>query len=271
MLNILVCIKQVLDPDAPVSSFKINNLGKNIIAPPGTMPVLNPFDENALEAALKIKDVQDVKITVLSMGHNLAKPVFLKAVASGADEVIIIDDPSFESTENSSFQNLDSFTTASVLAEAIKKHNKYDIILCGRQAADTDAGLVGPGVAEILGIPLITMAKKIEVARDKLRIEQITSDGYNVLEAALPVLITVGNEMGDLRYPSTKNLMAAKKKKPVVWQAADFNINVLSLTKIEVVDMHIPVKKVDCKMIEAPSPEEKATKLAMQLSQDGVI
>jgi len=263
MPNILVCMKQVLDPEAPVSSFKIDDSGRDIIAPPGTMPVLSPFDENALEAALKIKDVQNVKITVLSMGHNLAKPVLLRAIATGADEVIIIEDPSFEKA--------DSFTTASVLAEAIKKINEYDLILCGRQAADTDAGLVGPGIAEILGIPLIALAKQIEANGDKLRIEQITAEGCNILEAAMPVLVTVGNEIGDLRYPSTKNMMAAKKKKPKEWKATDLGIDISTLTKIEVVDMYIPFKKVDCHMIEAPSSEEAAAQLAMQLSQDGVI
>lgn len=263
MLNILVCMKQVLDPEAPVSLFKIDDLGKNIIPPPGTMPVLSPFDENALEAALKIKDAQGAKITVLSMGPSLAKPVLLRVVATGADELILLEDPAFE--------NVDSFSTASILAAAIKRINEYDLIFCGRQAADTDAGLVGPGIAEILEIPLITMAQKVDAIGDKLRVEQITGDGYDVLEAALPVLITVGNEMGELRYPSTKNLMAAKKKKPIIWKAQDLDIDTISLTKIELVDMYIPVKDVKCQMINAASPEEAAIELAAQLRADGVI
>lgn len=264
MLKILVCMKQVLDPEAPLSGFKIADDGKNIIPPPGTMPVLSPFDENALEAALKIKDVQTgTKITVLSVGHGIAKPVLLRAAATGADEIIMVDDASFE--------KLDSFSTASVLAAAINKIGEYDVIFCGRQAADTDAGLVGPGVAEILGIPLITMAQKVEDIGDKLRVEQVTEGGYNVLEASLPVLITVGNEAGDLRYPSTKNLMAAKKKKSVVWDAKSLGIDAVSLTKTEIVDMYIPVRKVDCQMISGSNAEEAAINLATQLRADGVI
>ena len=263
MLNILVCVKQVIDPECSVSSFKIDDLGQKVIPPQGTVPVLSPFDENALEAALKIKDEQPTKITVLSMGPSLAKPVLLKAAAVGADEVILLEDPNFV--------NIDSFATAGVLAQAIKKINEYDVICCGRQAADTDAGLVGPGIAETLGIPLITLAQKIEARGDKLLVEQVTSDGYNVMEATLPVLITVGNEVGELRYPKTKDLLAAKKKKPLSWDAESLEVDAGALAKIELVDMCIPNRKANCKMINGASPEEVGIKLAIQLKEDEVI
>lgn len=264
MLNIVVCMKQVLDPEAPVSGFKIDEHGKNLIPPPGTMPVLSPFDENALEAALKIKDIQgDTKITVLSMGPSLAKPVLLRTVATGADQVILLED--------AAFGEADSFSTAQVLAEGIKQIGQYDVIFCGRQAADTDAGLVGPGIAEILGIPLVTMAQKVEADGNKLRVEQINGDGYDILEVQLPVLITVGNEMGDLRYPSTKNMLAAKKVKPTVWNAGTLNIDFSVLAKLEILDMHIPIRKVDCHMVEGATLEEAAAQLAVQLRQDGVV
>jgi len=257
-------MKQVLDPEASVSGFKIDEQGKNLIPPPGTMPVLNPFDENALEAALKIKDSQgDTKITVLSMGPTLAKPILLRPLATGADQVILLEDPVFK--------NADSFSTAMILAEGIKQIGNCDIIFCGRQAADTDAGLVGPGIAELLGIPLVTVVQKVTVDGDKLRVEQINGDGYDILEVQLPVLITVGNEMGDLRYPTTKNLLASKKAKPTVWNAEVLSIDVETLGRLEMVDMHIPVRKVNCQMVEGSSPEEAAVQLAIRLKQDGVI
>lgn len=264
MLNIVVCMKQVLDPEAPVSGFKIDEHSKSIIPPPGTMPVLSPFDENALEAALKIKDTQgDTKITVLSMGPSLAKPVFLRTMATGADQVILLDDPIF--------READSFFTATTLAETIKQIGCYDVIFCGRQAADTDAGLVGPGIAEMLEISLVTMAQKVEAYENRLRVEQINGDGYDILDVQLPVLITVSNEMGDLRYPTTKNLLASKKAKPTVWDAGVLNIDFGTLKKMELIDMYIPIRKVDCQMAEGTSPEEAAVQLAVLLQQDGVI
>jgi len=142
-------MKQVLDPEAPVSAFKIDPEAKRAIPPKGTPPVLNPNDENALEAALRIKDAQPAEITVISMGRQLARPVVKKSLAVGANELVLLEDDGFE--------DLDSYSAAYILATAIKKIGKSDLILCGRQAADTDAGQVGSGIAEILGIPSITV------------------------------------------------------------------------------------------------------------------
>ena len=144
-LRIIVCIKQVLDPEAPSSTFRVDSETKRVIPPKGVPPVLNPFDENALEAALRIKDTQGAQITVISMGRNLAKPIVRKSLAAGADELILLEDDAFE--------DLDSYSTAYILAVAIKKNGQYDLVLCGREAADTDAGQVGSGIAEILGHP----------------------------------------------------------------------------------------------------------------------
>ena len=142
MVRIIVCMKQVLDPEAPSSAFQIDPEAKRVIPPKGVPPVLNPFDENALEAALRIKDTQGAEITVISMGRNLAKPVVRKSLAVGVEQLILLEDDAFE--------ELDSSSTAHVLALAIKKIGEYDLILCGREAADTDAGQVGSGIAEIL-------------------------------------------------------------------------------------------------------------------------
>ena len=141
MLNIIVCIKQVIDPEAPPSSFKIEPEAKRVTATQGTPPVLNPFDENALEAALKIKDKQPARITVLSMGQKLSVALLRTSLAVGADELVLLQDDIFDS--------FDAYFAAYVLAKAIKKMGSYDLILCGRQAADSDAGQVGVGLAEM--------------------------------------------------------------------------------------------------------------------------
>jgi electron transfer flavoprotein beta subunit len=141
--SIIVCIKQVSDPEAPTSAYKIDADTQQVVLK-GIPPVLFPFDENALEAALCIKDAHESKVTVISAGWSLARPVLMKSLAAGADELLLLEDTSFE--------GMDSYATAATLAGAISKLGQYDLILTERQAADTNAGMVGSGIAEILGI-----------------------------------------------------------------------------------------------------------------------
>ena len=153
-MNMIVCCKQVLDPEAPPASFKVDTASNQVVPPPNVPPVINPFDENAVEAALRIKDQQGGKITVICLGNNLVRDVVKKPLSMGSDELILLEDEAFEGG--------DSWSTAHSLAAAIKKIGEYDIIFCGRQASDWDAGQVGSGIAELLDIPSVTLAKKIE-------------------------------------------------------------------------------------------------------------
>ena len=136
-MNMIVCCKQVIDPEAPPASFKVDAASNTVIPPPGVPPVISPFDENAVEAALKIKDAQGGKITAISLGANLTRDVVKKPLSMGADELVLLEDEAFV--------NGDSWSTAYALAMAIKKIGEYDIIFCGRQAADWDSGQVGSG------------------------------------------------------------------------------------------------------------------------------
>ena len=190
MLNIIVAIKQVLDPEAPPSIFKIDPEAKRVIPAAGIPPVLNPYDENALEAALRIKDIHQSRITAISMGAKLAKAVLRKCLAAGADELIMLEDQAFGS--------LDGNTTAYILATAITKIG-YDLVLTGRQAADTDAGQVGSGIAEFLSHELGQLRnvalRQLMAAQDK----PIQAWGYqDVGIEALPVKRT---SMIDLYIP----------------------------------------------------------------------
>jgi len=155
----------MFDPEAPISTFRIDPEAKRAIPAPGVPPVLNPYDENCLEAALRIKEIHPSKITVISMGKDLPKAVVKKSLAAGADELVLLEDDILE--------NLDGYATAYALAAAIKKIEEYDLILAGRQAADTNAGQVGSGIAEILGIPSVTMAQKVELVDGKVRVERV--------------------------------------------------------------------------------------------------
>ena len=257
-------MKQVLDPEAPVSAFQIDAEAKRAIPPKGTPPVLNPFDENALEAALRIKDAQDAEITVISMGRNLAKPVVKKSLAAGADELILLEDDAFE--------DVDSYATAHMLATAIKKIGEYDLIICGRQAADTDAGQVGSGIAELLGIPSITLAGKIEGSNNKVRVERVVSDGYEVIEAPMPILITASNEIGDLRSAAVTAIIAAQKKMVTVWNALDLGVEPSPLKRTNLLKLFTPTcREGECQIIEGENPEETGATLALKLREANII
>jgi len=262
MIKIIVCLKLVIDPEAPFSIFKIDREAMKPIPPEGMPPVVSPFDENALEAALRIKDQQDCKITVLSMGRSLPKAVLQRVLAVGADEVIALEDREFE--------NLDPFNTAYSLANTIKKEGDYDLIFTGRQAADWDSGLVWAGIAESLVLPSITIARAVDVSDGKAIIERVVADGIEILEADMPVLINFSNEVGSLRHFSLPALMKAKKKEIRKVSASDIGLERLGI--IEMRDLYIPdLGEVDCQFIAGDSPEEKGRNLARKLNEEGII
>ncbi len=266
-MNMIVCCKQVVDPEAPPASFRIDASANKVIPPQGIPPVISPFDENALEAALKIKDAQGGKITIISLGNNLLRDVVKKPLSMGADELILLEDEAYA--------NGDAWSIAYAISGAVKKIGEYDLIFCGRQAADWDNGQVGSGIAEILGLPSVTLAKKVEPEGGKAKVERVTADGYDVIEVSLPVVITVSNEIGEARYPTIKGIMAAKKKEPIVWKPADIEVDVdqigASGRRTKLRKLFQPVREGKCEIIEGESPEEAAEKLAKKLREVKVL
>ncbi len=266
-MNMIVCCKQVIDPEAPPASFKVDASANKVVPPPGVPPVISPFDENAVEAALRIKDAKGGKITVLSLGNNLLREVVKKPLSMGADELVLLEDEAF--TEG------DSWSTAYALAMAIKKIGGFDLIFCGRQAADWDAGQVGSAIAEILGLPSVTLAKKIDITDGKARVERVIPDGYEAVEVSLPALITVTNELGEARYPTIKGIMAAKRKEPVVWKPADIGVDPSQLgaknRRTKLLKLFQPVREGKCEVVRGESPEEAAVALALKLREAKVL
>ncbi len=262
-MDMIVCCKQVLDPEAPPASFKIDSATNKVVPPQGVPPVISPFDEQAIEAALRIKDAKGGKITVISLGINLLRDVVKKPLSMGADELVLLEDPAYVDG--------DAWSTAFALAMAIKKIGKFDLIFCGRQAADWDSGQVGSGIAEILGLPSVTIAKKVEALDGKARVERITTDGYEVVEVALPAVITVSNELGAARYPTIKGIMGAKRKEPLIWKPADIGVDVAKLgaagRRTKLAKLFQPVKEAKCEIITGETPEEAAVKLALKLRE----
>jgi len=158
-MKLIVCVKQVIDPEEPPSSFGVDESACKITLPPGVPSVVSPFDRQAVEAALRIKDDKGGKVTALSLGHELSPAVLRDPLAMGADELVLLDDPVFE--------NGDAWSTAYGLAMGAKKIGDFDIIFCGRQDSETDAGQIGTCMGKILNIPCVTVAKKIDVKDGK--------------------------------------------------------------------------------------------------------
>jgi len=262
-VNMIVCCKQVPDPEAPPSVFKVNSATNKITLPSDVKPVIGQYDEFALEAALRIKDNIGGTITALSLGNKLLRDVIKKTLAVGGDELILLEDEAFEEG--------DSWSTAYALAMAIKKIEKYDLIFCGRQSSDWDAGQVGLGIAEILGIPAVTLVRKVEVTDGKVKIERVIPDGYEVVEVPLPAMITVTSEMGALRYAALKGIMAAAKKQPTVWKPADIGLEPSQVgaagRRTSLDRLFQPVKEAKCEIIEGETTAEAGANLAVRLKE----
>ena len=261
-MNIIVCVKQVIDPEAPPASFKID-AATNKAEMKGAAPVIDPYGEYAVEAALKLKEARGGKITILTLGVNLLREVVKKPLAMGADELILLEDEIFTSSDNGSIAN--------ALALAIKKKGEYDLILCGREASDTNAGQTGPAIAELLGIPCIILARKIEPIDDKIKVERVNSLGYDVIESPLPAVVTVSNEVGQPRYPTIKGIMAAKKIEPIIWKAGDIGYETGISNKTKLQKLFQPVHEAKCEFAAGETPEEMAVNLALKLREAKIV
>ncbi len=266
-MNIIVCIKQVPDPEGPMDSFVINP-ETNRVEPKGIPPVLSLFDENALEVALRIKDrdKDNVKVTVLSIGKRISNAVMIKALAAGADTLLKVEDEVFDAV------NIDSHVMASALASAIKKSGDYDLIFTGRQAADWNAGQVGIGIAAILGIPAITLAKNVEVEGREVFVERVLSSGYEKVKASLPVVMMASNEVGELRYPTVIQRRDAKNKPITAWSVSDIDLNKDFESKVFLKKLYKPkMREGKCELIQGASLADAGKALAQKLKEDHII
>jgi electron transfer flavoprotein beta subunit len=267
IMHIVVCVKQVIDPEAPPASFKIDSSTNKVVMPPGVSPVVDPYGEYAVEAALRIKDTQGGTVTVLSLGNGFLRDVIKKPLSMGADDLILLEDEAF--TDG------DSWSTAYALATAIKKLNSYDLILCGREASDWNAGQVGTGLAEILGLPCVTLAKKIDVTDSKAKVERVITDGHEIIEISLPALITVSNELGEPRYPTIKGIMAAKKKEPTIWKPSDMGVEPSQIgtagRRTKMINLFQPVREGECEILEGETPTEASINLALRLREAKIL
>ena len=217
-MEILVCVKQVPD----TAEVKIDP-EKHTVIRAGVPNIFNPFDQNALEAALQLKDSQGARVTLLSMGPPQAEDVLREGLAMGADDAYLLTDRKVGGS--------DTLATGYCLAQAVRKVaelqgiEQFDIVLCGKQAIDGDTAQVGPQIATELGIPQITYAAEINVDGTTVRVKQQNEEGYIVTEAQFPVLITAVKELNEPRFPTIRGTMNAKKREIPHLSADDIKVD----------------------------------------------
>ncbi|KPK44660.1 MAG: electron transfer flavoprotein subunit beta [Nitrospira bacterium SM23_35] len=254
-MNIVVCIKQVPD----TAEVRINPETGTLIRE-GVPSIINPFDLNALEAGLHIKERAKGSVTVLTMGPPQAETALRDAIAMGADDAILLSDRSFAGS--------DTWATSFTLSKAIRKIGA-DIIICGKQAIDGDTAQVGPETAEFLDIPHISYVRKIEEITDtSIKVQRLMDEGYDVVESSLPVLLTVVKELNEPRLPSLKGKMAAKKAVIKKWGQSDIMADESDLgmkgSPTQVKNIFTPDARSGRKMLEG-TPEEQVDALLQEL------
>jgi electron transfer flavoprotein beta subunit len=198
-MNVLVCVKQIPDPNTPG---KLNPQSKRLVRD-GVDLVLDPGDEHAVEAGLQLVERDGGEVVIISMGPPRALEAIRRALAMGAQRGILVTDPQLE--------NSDALSTARAIAAAIKGQ-PFDLIICGTESTDGSSGAMPAQLAELLGLPLLSFAKKLEVSNGKAVIDRQTDEGYDVVEAVLPAVVTVTGGINEARYPALRGIMQAKNK-----------------------------------------------------------
>jgi electron transfer flavoprotein beta subunit len=210
-LHAIVCIKQVPD----TTEVKMDPERGTLIRE-GVPAVINPFDMYAIEEGIRLKETHSGKATVITMGPPQALEAIKEAVAMGCDDAVLVSDRAFAGA--------DTWATAYTLAQAIRKVGDYDVIICGRQAADGDTGQVGPGIATQLGINQLTYVfkiREIDIEGRTITVERLVEEGREVVTSGLPCLITVVKDINTPRYPSFLGIRKANKREYPNWSAED--------------------------------------------------
>jgi len=266
-MRIVVCAKQVLDPDA-VNSYavagrlEIGEDGRSITQ--AAIPrLMNAYDEQAIEAALRIRDGGiDCTIAVVSAGPDQAE-VLKQAAALGADEIAQITcDPAA----------IDHHVVARLLRAYVEHTGGADLILCGRQASDDDQGVVPALLGEWLGMPVITVARAVALDDNIVRVTRVTPDAEEVVETTLPAVVTISNELGVPRYPSTAGRIAARRMQASVLLPADLGLGDDDLEPAAVVlKQFVPAVQGNCEFLNGDSPAGLAAALVARLRADQVL
>ena len=262
-MRIIVCVKQVIDTGAALA------LKEGKVDTEGLPRVLNPYDEYAVEEAVRIREKapEETTVTLMTLGPDNFKDTLRKGLAMGADQAVHLLDAAFE--------GLDCLGVATALSKAIGTL-EYDLIFCGRQAVDDDMAQVGPAIAVLLGIPFITVVTDLKISDDRQQAEvtRQIEGGSEIIEAPLPLLITCQKGLNEPRLPSLKGIMAAKKKEITVLDAAAIGFDAKAMgaaaNRIRETTLALPPARKKGIILEG-APEAACSQLVQALRDDAKV
>jgi electron transfer flavoprotein beta subunit len=270
-MRIVVCIKEVLDPDAVnnyalAGRLEIGEDGKSLTQ--SAIPrLINAYDEQAIEAALRLRDAgAELTLSVVSVGLDPAG-ILKHAAALGADEIAAIQlDPA----------ETDYHGVARLLAAYVSTSGGADLVLCGRQASDDDQGVVPALIGEQLGMPVVAIARAVELAGSSdtpaLKVTRVTPDGDEIVEASCPAVVTISNELGDPRFPTTAKKIAARRMKPTLVSLDDLSLSLEDLhPRVSLTRQFVPTVQGNCEFLSGETPAELAQQLIGRLREDSVL
>lgn len=260
-MNIIVCVKQTPDTAATLTI-------KDGAASWGEAPlVLNPWDEYAVEEALRTKEAHGGAVTALCLGPEEAQEALKQALAMGCDEAILIRDSAFDAA--------DSLVTSRALAAAIEKAAPTDLVFFGKAAVDSDTGVTGPQVARRLGWPslnLVAAVTDLDPGASSITVQRLLEEGRQVVRSPLPAVVSVVKEINEPRYPSFMGIRKASKAEIPNWDAAELGIDGPPEPALTWPEIILPTKsETACEIIEGSDPAEIAAKLADRLIEEKVI
>jgi electron transfer flavoprotein beta subunit len=260
-VKVIVCVKQTPDTAATLTVVG----GK---ASWGDAPlVLNPWDEYAIEQALRTKEAHGGSVTALSLGPEAAKESLKQALAMGCDEAVLLSDPAFE--------RADSLVASAALAAAIKRIDAPDLVFFGKAAVDTDTGVTGPQVARRLGWPslnLVAAISELDPAAKTITVERLLEEGRQIVRSPLPAVVSVVKEINEPRYPSFMGIRKASKAEIPVWTATEIGLQPVPEPALSWPEVTAPARaEQSCEFMSGETAQQQAAALVDRLIEEKLI
>ncbi len=266
-MDVVVCLKQVIDPEAPARYFAVDPATRRQLRS-GLSLVVSAYDQHALEVAVRLRETHGGRVTAVSVGPAEAETALRWALQIGADAAMLVNDPLLADS--------DAFGVAHALAAAIRRLGRPDLVLAGCESGDLVQGLVGPALAEALGIGCVTYASRVEPSGGTVRLRRSAGGGHEVLEAALPLVVTVASDETNVpRYPKLKDVLAAAKRPVATVSAADLGLDTARVgagaARLAVADVEVPRHESSCTLIAGLDGAAKGRELARRLAALGLV
>ena len=267
-MKIVICAKEVLDPDAVdnyvlAGRLEIGEDGKTLTQ--ASIPrLMNAYDEQAIEAALRLRDAGlECTINVVSVGSDPAN-ILKHAAAMGADEIAMIQADAGE---------VDGVAVATLLAAYVRSLGGADLVFCGRQASDDDQGIVPGLLGEMLGVPVVTVARAVQMAGPAtVKVTRVTPNGDEVVQVQCPTVVTISNELGQPRYPTTARTMKARRMKPNVVSLDDLSLTPEDVRpRVRMTKQFVSTVQGSCEMMSGDSPKDLAQRLVSRLREERIL